>query len=1329
MSYKEAQRYQVSDEFKNNCKSNVGINRTGRIHIVEDDIDITDEDNLVSFTVEDNCYVNDKFIGTTVAKKVTVNIINPENSIDLENKEIEVYAGVEHRKEVTETGTNVILESDLEIPIDITVKGNSIQETRSGKNLLPNTATNGTTNGVSFTKNEDGSISIKGTSTARTLYNINLTKPITLLENTNYVISKVGNDDVVEIYLRKSSVSELIASTAGTSTYKKFTNTYTEEIFCYVAIPANVTIDTTISIQLEEGTTPTEYEQYGASPSPEYPSEIKSVGDDVNLFSGLVKGKGINGTTGAEITSSSSSASGFIPVNFNQNPSYYLSGLTNQLTSFVSAYNSNKEFLGRSAWNAKTNIDINKTIFTYGTAQGTGDIAYLRVIQSEGENTTGNIDDIDNLKIKLQKGTKATAYSEYGKGTVGIKQTGGNQLKGFAEGETSYFYSLTQSQLADDFYFKATPLANNWLKVECDRTGETTTDVKYINAFVGINRLPNIKTSTDYTIIVEFRNVNITKISGGLSLARSSTNETASNAIFSLSSYIDYSKIKNGAILKFLNPTESIFKNQTVALRNFHATYTGDKFSYEMRVSVVEGDYTNKDYIYDDYKENNYVLQISEPLRSLPNGVRDTIEEDGIHRRVRHTTFSKVSVLYDFKNGLKYGVNSKTPIGVNTLSQNINVLCDKAQCNESRLENTIYITGNGKNIVIFGSADDTIETFNSKFAGAEFIYELAEEIIEPYTDNPLLKATSYKNITNIFSTDEVSPIIEVKYGKEKIPFGNFIIEKTDNKEVKEKTSFIGYDYMKKFNKTYEDIVQYPITLGEYLKKLCNFVGVSLGTDITTLVNANYEIKGNPFTNKEDCKTVLGNIAQLCGGFAKIGRDNKLYIVTLGNQVLDNIDGNNYFENFAKNKEWGEVNSLIVRLSDIEGENTTIQDSDSININGLTELTIAGNYFLINQTEREEVINELWTKLKGMKYLPFTTEYYGFPYLDSGDCIEIADNKDVYFKSYVFNHSFTYNGTFKGKIETKALTKTQTALKNTNDIKTKFRNIEYKVDKINGEITSIAEQQTDTETRLTQTIQNVESLTDTVARKDDVTEQINELKQTIDGTTSKIINSGGSNLLYYTEEFWEALDENSLINIEEYSDTDIQRNTLSQLGYRVNNGGAVQKQTVKNGLYTISFLYKKMINLATGYVLINGVRYDLDTKQNNKWEEKVITVDITTNTIDFEIISDTNNSFIIADLMMNAGTEKQVWSQNANETLTDTVKIGKGIQVESSSSNTYTRIDSDGNRTFNRSTNERVAEMTDKGVYANELEVKGQAKINILLIQEIDNQVWITGIGG
>lgn len=43
--------------------------KTGKIHILDDNTDILDNDNLVDFSIEDNCYVNDKFIGTTVAKK------------------------------------------------------------------------------------------------------------------------------------------------------------------------------------------------------------------------------------------------------------------------------------------------------------------------------------------------------------------------------------------------------------------------------------------------------------------------------------------------------------------------------------------------------------------------------------------------------------------------------------------------------------------------------------------------------------------------------------------------------------------------------------------------------------------------------------------------------------------------------------------------------------------------------------------------------------------------------------------------------------------------------------------------------------------------------------------------------------------------------------------------------------------------------------------------------------------------------------------------------------------------------------------------------------
>ena len=362
--------------------------------------------------------------------------------------------------------------------------------------------------------------------------------------------------------------------------------------------------------------------------------------------------------------------------------------------------------------------------------------------------------------------------------------------------------------------------------------------------------------------------------------------------------------------------------------------------------------------------------------------------------------------------------------------------------------------------------------------------------------------------------------IEIDGKIEYIPMGTFIIEKPTTEEVSTKTQFVGYDYMIKFNATYVDRVTYPIKTVELLKDLCNQVGVECG--ITEFTNSNYMILGNPFTNNEDSKTVLSNIAQLAGGFAYIGRNNKLYIKTLettdkllrvkdvhfmstadfNNTIVnttvnssdiadEKIDGNNYFE-FSKNNKFGKVNSLILRLSQVEGENTVIQDEDSIKKDGLTEITIADNYFLTSNEEREKVIDELWNKLKGLEYLPFEIKDYGFPYLDLGDMICIKDTEDNEYISYVFDYTFNYNGIYSGNLKAKALTKTQTAFKNTNNIKTKFRNVEYKVDKINGTISSIVSTQEeiskdlkDTSTTANNNYQDILNKLGDKAQKDDV----------------------------------------------------------------------------------------------------------------------------------------------------------------------------------------------------------------------------------------------------
>lgn len=261
-------------------------------------------------------------------------------------------------------------------------------------------------------------------------------------------------------------------------------------------------------------------------------------------------------------------------------------------------------------------------------------------------------------------------------------------------------------------------------------------------------------------------------------------------------------------------------------------------------------------------------------------------------------------------------------------------------------------------------------------------------------------------------------------------------------------------------------------------------------------------------------------------------------------------------------------------------------------------------------------------------------------------------------------------------------------------------------------------------RVTKTEQGISTLGGTVEEQK---KTIAELKLTVDGLKNELTKTGGSNLIRnsvgaFGNEYWEG-------TMEQYVNTDVMSNNESKSSIRLNSGSIFQEVlNLKNGEYNISFNYKKLVDLATVTVTINGEQYPLDANIN-VWTPFEKTIKITDYNFDIKFTSDTAASCLIGDLILIIGPKKQYWSQNANETNTDTVKIGEGIQVESTAKNNYTRIDADGNRTFNKTTGVRTAEMTDWGVYANELEVKGQAQMNVLLIQAIDNQAWLTGLGG
>jgi hypothetical protein len=102
--------------------------------------------------------------------------------------------------------------------------------------------------------------------------------------------------------------------------------------------------------------------------------------------------------------------------------------------------------------------------------------------------------------------------------------------------------------------------------------------------------------------------------------------------------------------------------------------------------------------------------------------------------------------------------------------------------------------------------------------------------------------------------------------------------------------------------------------------------------------------------------------------------------------------------------------------------------------------------------------------------------------------------------------------------------------------------------------------------------------------------------------------------------------------------------------------------IRNGIYNISFNYKKLKDLANITVIIQEKEYELTEEEWTPFEK---TIRITDNTFSIKFISDTSDSCYISDLLLIVGAVKQTWTQNSNETMTDTVSIGKGIKVESS----------------------------------------------------------------
>lgn len=332
--------------------------------------------------------------------------------------------------------------------------------------------------------------------------------------------------------------------------------------------------------------------------------------------------------------------------------------------------------------------------------QNEGDVVTLKsdvsdLIQTDSK-IQASVDSIENKLVPTvdAAGTSISVYDSTDGSMVkfhidgkSVQETrsGINQLMSFEAGETSYFTSLNNYKNSDTDYWKAVPLSSNWVHIECDLTGRSDTTSSYTNFFISQDKLPNLKTGTIYTFAIEFRNVSITTMSSYLYVGQ--THGTADN-VFAGVLTMASSHISNGKMLKYTLKTYDTFSSSNlIALRNFHTVKKGDKFSYDVRISVLEGDYTSKEYTYEPYGASpspDYPSEIkSTGCKNLFKGIfrqgnvlgdtsqltRLTSDDNYYIEKGKTYTFSTNAPDY----GFKYGINTATtefPLSGGTTNRN-----------------------------------------------------------------------------------------------------------------------------------------------------------------------------------------------------------------------------------------------------------------------------------------------------------------------------------------------------------------------------------------------------------------------------------------------------------------------------------------------------------------------------------------------------------------------------------------------------------------------------------------------------------------------------------
>lgn len=288
------------------------------------------------------------------------------------------------------------------------LKGGHKQETRSGYNFWK-PFTSQTKNGVTLTVKDDGSYVLSGTATQVTSFYVNGLN----YDAADYTIALFNSTAISNeaFYVQVEHENGLLKQAFLTTNVIKSGTTGKINALSIV-IPADLTLNNfRLKPMLLKGiytaNTMLRFEQYGTMPSTDYPSEIKTVGSNVQLFDKDNVNK-LNGVPDVSSITSNTVAKSFY-VQAKPNTTYTVSRKIIG-SRFVVGTTANLPAVGETIIDRKVNNEGSSITLTTSK-----NVNYLVVyyLYNSSENEEEILDN-----IKIEKGSVATPWSAYRTGSA-----------------------------------------------------------------------------------------------------------------------------------------------------------------------------------------------------------------------------------------------------------------------------------------------------------------------------------------------------------------------------------------------------------------------------------------------------------------------------------------------------------------------------------------------------------------------------------------------------------------------------------------------------------------------------------------------------------------------------------------------------------------------------------------------------------------------------------------------------------------------------------------------------------------------------------------------